>query len=361
MSNTKSKKIIKRTLITLIIAFLLFSVVSYVFVKANFDDVFSRTVLTDYTYELHYSDIESEYKRELMSFKSGENTLQGYLYGAENTKGLVVICHGLGGGAENYTAETIFFVDNGFQVFGYDNTGCYGSEGDNCIGLPQSVWDLDSALTFIENEPRFSGLPILLYGHSWGGYAVTAIFNFDHDITASVSVAGFNKPFQMIIEWARGMIGGFVEVERPYIWIYQKIIFGDKLDMTAVNGLNRVDTPVLIIHGSEDNTVGFHESGIINYRDEITNPNVQYKICDKDKQNGHSSLFASLNAMEYYEELDEKYSELEEEFGEDIPDEKLDEFYSQIDKRRSGELDGEFMQDVLEFYEGVLNESALAA
>ncbi|MCM1054417.1 MAG: lysophospholipase [Bacteroides sp.] len=152
------------------------------FVKANFDDVFSRTVLTDLTVYLRYSDVEDEYSRELLSFRSGENILQGYLYGAENTKGVVVICHGLGGGAEDYLAETLYFVDNGYRVFSYDNTGCYRSEGSNCIGLPQSVIDLDAALTYIEQEPRFNGLPLLLYGHSWGGYAVAAIFGYDHNI-----------------------------------------------------------------------------------------------------------------------------------------------------------------------------------
>lgn len=354
MTKTKNKKIVKKVLLNLLIFFVVFSVVSYVIVKTNFDDVFSRTVLTNLTSYLRYSDIEDEYDRELLSFKSGENTLQGYLYGADNTKGLVVICHGLGGGAENYLGETLCFVENGYQVFGYDNTGCYKSEGANCIGLPQSVIDLDAALTYIEQESRFNGLPVILYGHSWGGYAVTAIFNYDHNITASVSVAGFNKPFQMIIEWARGMIGGFTYVEYPYIWLYQKILFGSALDVTAVDGLNRVQTPVLIIHGNGDNTVGYYESGIINYRDEITNPNVRFKICEKEKQNGHSNLFRSLAAIEYWEEIDKEYDKLDEQYGGNIPEEKETEFFSAVDKKQCCELDDEFISDVLSFYESVL-------
>lgn len=41
-----------------------------------------------------------------------------------NQKGLIVISHGMGGGAEGYMAETLYFVNHGYQVFGYDNTGC---------------------------------------------------------------------------------------------------------------------------------------------------------------------------------------------------------------------------------------------
>mgnify|MGYP002513876477 CR=1 FL=1 len=193
----------------------------------------------------------------------------------------------------------MYFVDSGYQVFAYDNTGCYEIEGKNCVGLVQSVIDLDAALTFIEGEERFSELPVLLYGHSWGAYAVTSIFNYDHDITASVSVAGFNDPMTMIMEWGENMMGGFIHVERPYIYIYQRMTFGDKLALTAVDGINNTDTPVLIIHGINDETIGFNSAGTIAYKDEITNPNVQYKICDKPKQDDHNNLFVSVMKEPY--------------------------------------------------------------
>ncbi|MCM1298308.1 MAG: lysophospholipase, partial [[Eubacterium] siraeum] len=304
---------------------------------------------------LTYGDVEKDYPRELLSFMSGENKLQGYLYGADNTKGLVVISHGLGGGAEEYLAEALYFADAGYQVFGYDNTGCFQSEGSNCIGLCQSVIDLDAALTFIEQEERFKDLPILLYGHSWGGYAVTAIFNYDHRIAASASVAGFNKPMQMIVEWARGMMGGFAYVEYPYIWLYQKSIFGSDLDIYAVDGINSTDTPILLLHGSQDMTIGIDESAIMAYRSEITNPNVEYIICGKENQNGHSSLFASAEALEYYGELDKKYGELKEKYGDNIPDDVKKSFYDSADKFKCSELDSEFMNSVLDFYEAAIN------
>lgn len=338
-------------MIALLIVFVLFSIVSFVIVKMNVDKIFSRTEMSEYSAYLRYEDVEEEYDRELLSFTSGENQLQGYLYGADNTKGLVVISHGLGGGAESYMTETVYFVDHGYQVFGYDNTGCYKSEGENCIGLSQSVIDLDAALTFIESEARFDDLPILLYGHSWGEHAVTAIFNYDHDIAASVSVAGFNEPMTMIMEWAKDMMGAFANVEYPYIYLYQKMIFGENLDMTAVDGINNTDTPVLIIHGSEDESVKFDGSGTIAYRDEITNPNVQYKICDKEKQNNHNQLFVDIDAIEYIDELNEACGELYEQYDGAIPEEVDTEFYAGIDKDRVNVMDEAFMQDVLAFYE----------
>lgn len=347
----KKKNPLKPLLITLLVFILVFSVLSFIIVKVNFDDVFGRTTLDPLSCYLRYADVEDKYEREEISFMSGENKLQGYLYGLENTKGLVVICHGLGGGAENYLAQTLSFVDEGYRVFGYDNTGCYNSEGDNCIGLVQSVKDLDAALTFIESEERFGGLPVYLYGHSWGGYAVTAIFNYDHDIAASVSVAGFNKPMQMIIEWARGMMGGFAYVEYPYIWLYQKTVFGGDLDITAVNGINNTDTPIMIVHGTEDSTIGFEESAVIAYRDTITNPNVVYEIIDKENQNGHSTLFRSAESVIYTEKLDEEYNKLYEEYNGDIPEDAEKAFYEKIDKSISDELNSELMESIFEFFD----------
>lgn len=345
------RKVLKTIAVVLVTFVVVFSVISFVFIKMNFDDVFGRTELGEYTAYLRYEDVEEQYDRELLSFVSGENQLQGYLYGVENTKGLVVISHGLGGGAESYMAETCYFVDHGYQVFGYDNTGCYRSEGSNCVGLSQSVLDLDAALTYIEHEERFKEMPVFLYGHSWGGYAVTAIFNYDHDIAASVSVAGFNEPMDMILEWTIDMMGGFAYVEYPYIYLYQLMLFGKNANMSAVDGINRTDAKVLIVHGNEDTTVGYHGAGTIAYRDDITNENVQYKICDRKNQNGHNNLFMSLDAIAYSEEIDAEYEKLYEQHNGDIPNEIEAQFYSNVDKAKMNELDDAFMQDVVAFYE----------
>lgn len=351
----QKRKFIKTILTTIVILLVAFSIVSFVVIKISFDDMFSRTVMRKYSAYLRYADVEEQYERELLPFMSGENQLQGYLYGAENTKGLVVISHGMGGGAEGYMAETIYFVDHGYQVFGFDNTGCYNSEGKDCGGLSQSVIDLDAALTYIEQEPRFEEIPILLYGHSWGGYAVTAILNYDHQIAASVSVAGYNKPMEMILEWTKGMMGGFAYVEYPYIYLYQRVLFGEDINMSAVDGINSTDTPVLIIHGNEDETVGYEGAGIIAYRDAITNPNVQYLVCDGEKQNDHNKLFMSLDAIEYMDGLQEEYDQLYEQYNEEIPEEVEVDFYAKVDKSRTSRLDENFMQSVISFYEAAIH------
>ena len=167
--------------------------------------------------------------------------------------------HGLGGYSEGYINETKYFVDNGFMVFAYDNTGSGASTGDSCIGLVQSALDLDSALTYVEQNAVFDGLPICLYGHSWGGFATTAVLNLTYDIAAVASLAGYNDSIQEMTYVGKSLIGlAFAYVEKPFIWLTLRLTFGDKMNLTAADGINRaVNTAVMIVQGDQDDFVGF--------------------------------------------------------------------------------------------------------
>lgn len=219
------------------------------------------------------------------------------------------------------------------------------------MGLSQSLLDLDAALTWAEGESRFDGLPVLLYGHSWGGYAAAAVLHFDHRVTAAASVAGFNDPLPMILSWGEDMMGPLVYAEYPFIWLNQTLTFGDTLSLTAVDAINAAGTPVLLLHGSADGTVGFDTVSIMAARDQITNPNVEYIVRSQEGQNGHNSLFQSPDSIAYREEINQAYEALYEQYGGEIPDDVKAAFYAPIDKRRASAVDGEFMDSVLDFYQ----------
>lgn len=353
-SNKKQKSKKKILLSCLGKILLIYVAFSLIIVVLCYDAMFSRTTPTKYSMRIQYEDIKNEYERDLISFESGDNTLQGYHYGKNNEKGLIVISHGLGASAENYLAETLYFVDNGYQVFSYDNTGCHNSEGDNSRGLSQSVIDLDSALSYIESDSRFTSLPILLFGHSWGGYAVTAIFNFDHNITASVSLAGFNEPISMIFDKGKQIMGPLAYIEYPILNLYHRFLFMKNANLTAVDGINNTSTPILLIHGNADEVINHTTVGTIAFKNEITNPNVQYKLRTNERQNNHTQLCMSLTALEYIDELNIIYNELSQKYDNKIPEEELKAFYDSVDKKKASLLNEEIMQDILKFYEDSL-------
>lgn len=351
----KHNKALKITLIVLLSLLLVFCIASPFIVRALMNDTFSRTVRPQHglTSALLYEDVQDRYPREAVSFPSGENLLRGHLYAPPAIKndGLVVISHGLGGGEESYLPEALYFLDHGYQVLAYSNTGCWESEGENCVGLSQSVLDLDAALAWVESEPRFDGEPVYLFGHSWGGYAVAAVLAFGHHIAASASIAGFNDPMTMIVEWGGGMMGPAIYLEYPFLWLDQKLIFGETFGLTAVDAINSTDTPVMIIHGDNDQTVSYTHAGIIASRDKITNPNVEYYIRDKAPQNDHNHLFESLAKRAYADEKNAVYDELYQRYDGDIPEDVCREFCAGVDKFLANEPDGEFMARVLAFYQ----------
>lgn len=338
--------------VTAAVAVLIF-IIMFLIVKKIIDGIFKKVKRPNYSSLIQFKDVKREYPPELLKFKSGENWLQGYLLGAENTKGLVVVVHGLGGGAEGYLAEILYFVEQGYQVFAYDNTGYHLSEGKNCVGLPQAVEDLDAALTFIEGEERFVKLPVYLFGHSWGGYSVCAILNFNHKINAVVSVSGFNNPKRMMFEWAKRITGVVAYLLAPFMYLHQQLLFGKKLNITAVDGINKANIPVLLVHGSKDPTVRIDGAAIISCKEEIMNPKVQYLLWEKEKQNGHRDVLYKAGAKEYGLQISREYSELLKKTKNKLTEEDKAEFFANVDKARSSANNEELMQQVVEFYEGV--------
>jgi len=236
-------------------------------------------------------------------------------------------------------------------VFSFDCTGSHESEGKGTIGLPQSVLDLSAALDYVESDSTLKDLPVMLYGHSWGGYAVAAVLNCDHDIAAAASIAGFNAPMGILFEQAKEMMGAFAYVEYPFMWAYQTMLFGRAARLTAVDGINSADTAVMVIHGDKDKTVSYDSAGIIAHKSEITNPNVVYKTCTTENHNGHRNLFRSDAAAEYINQKNLEYRELYELYNGSIPDDVLADYYTNMDRTLASELDTDFMDEINRFFE----------
>jgi len=357
-SVSPGRRRLKVFLIIFCAALVVFCVGSFVAIKTLYDGNFPRAGRSQYSTYLQFEDAP-EYEKEVVHFMSGRNTLTGYLFGDGNEKGLVVIAHGLGSGTENYLQEIIYFVDHGWTVFAYDCTGSYASEGRSTMGLAQSQLDLHAALTYIKSRDDLAHLPIMLFGHSWGGYAVASVLSYDHPITAVASVAGYNTPMEMLIEEAGRIMGGLAYLEYPIMWLYQTILFGKAAWISAVDSINKAgDTPVMIIHGDNDKKISYTGAAIIAKRSKITNPNVVYKTCSQEGHNGHSDLFYSEAAIKYRAEKNREYSELTEKYGGEIPEDAKAAYYQGIDRFLWHELDSAFMNDINRFFEEALKNHA---
>ena len=149
---TKSKKNLKTLLIILGAILLLLLAAVLILPKPlamsvyndNFDVRF--TTYGPFTYDIEDFD---GLMRDKYTFESDKGqVLTGYKYYRSNaeTKGLVVMAHGFGGGHRSYMNIADYFTSNGYAVFAYDATGNDESGGEAEGGLPQGVIDLDYAL-----------------------------------------------------------------------------------------------------------------------------------------------------------------------------------------------------------------------
>ena len=133
----------------LILLFIIALIITHLIMRTNFGrGEYPTYPVADYFYE-HYKDA---YPRRNVSFASGKNRLQGYIYGENNTKGLLVFAHGINSGHESYMQEIVWMLKHGWRVFAYDATGSCTSEGWGTTGLIQSALDLHAALSYVESD-----------------------------------------------------------------------------------------------------------------------------------------------------------------------------------------------------------------
>jgi len=252
------------------------------------------------TWYFIWNDIDQiKYPRTEVRFKSGENKLQGFIYGGANSNGLVIISHGLGGTADAYFPMIMYFVDKGWRVFAYNNTGVSGSEGESIRGLTQSVIDLDVALTYVKSSNELNNLPIMLVGHSWGGFAVCAVLNENHNVNAVVSFAGYNTGSEVLKENVMSMVGGIYYLLYPQFWAIEKQLFGDMAKLTAINGINKSGIPVMIVQCSNDDVISPNGSSIYAHRGKITNSNAEIIYREGENATGHEYTFFSKEQKAY--------------------------------------------------------------
>ena len=331
-TGTLSKKVSK-VLIVLLVLLFSFAVLSAGFTAVFFSVFFGRADRIE-PGELLYADLgKNAPPREAISFLSGDRLLAGYLYFPQNEpKGMIVIAAGIASGADSHLAETVRFLENGFAVFTFDGTGVRNSEGSGVIGLSQAKIDTRSALWALENDPRTNALPFLLYGHSVGGYACASLLSEAERVKAAVSIGAFSSPEETMLYYGRKKVGFLADLEAPFLMLQNRLLFGADADTSAIDAINESGKPVLVVEGSEDQTVP-DQIAISASRARIINPNARFLTVSEPYRCGHSAAWLSADAARYRLSLAE---------GEPV------------DKARANELDDAFMEQVISFFEDAI-------
>lgn len=210
--------------------------------------VFSRADYDKYDseYFLVYDDIDKDkYPREQIIVQSGENDISAFFYAVDDAKGLIVVAPGHRDANDIKLYEIRWFVDAGYSVVCFDYTGCYTSGGNSMRGYNQSVYDMDALLDYIEEDEKFENIPIYLFGHSMGAYAVCAELQFGHDIAKVVAASGFDTPEEQWQYSIKRYTGVLYPIIKPLNSLFIALKYGDDKNLFAVDGINCVSIPVL--------------------------------------------------------------------------------------------------------------------
>lgn len=294
---------------------------------------------------LTFGDLEKRgFSVSPVYIKIGKKKIRGYFSGDPSSKKLVVISHGIQSDSSSYAVEAEWFAKNGFYVFSYDNFGCGESDGRHSGGLVSSAVTLDKILSVLEEN--YKGYEIVLYGHSWGGYAVSAAFALgSHSVKRAVSVCPYNKPARVSIDCGRKIFGAFTPMLYPAVCVNLFFQFGRKGFLTAADGINSSpeDARFLVIQAERDDIVGFKTSSLYSDKSEIKNPEKAEFII---KDRGHNSCMLTGEAAEAEEKFErERLKKIR----------SVKDFASRFERAEREKysiLDEEFMQKIAAFFNG---------
>lgn len=241
----------------------------------------------------HVEDFQGLECEECKFPSNNGQLLKGYMFSAgEGQRGIVVIAHGFGAGFSSYMKVANYFAQNGYYVFAYDATGNDASEGDGVGGFPQGVIDLEYAISFVETGGYYPDLPIVLYGHSWGGYSVCGVLSYHPEVKAVVECSGFSSSTEMVKKVGSDSVGGIINVLMPSIKLYESIKFGEYSSNTGVDGLANSNAAVMIVQGENDDVVPREYGYDIYYEQFKDNPRFDFVMLP---DRGHYDIIYDWN------------------------------------------------------------------
>ncbi len=326
---------------------LFFSVTIFIY-----ETVFKRrTDIPESVFEPSFGDTPRLYRRPIQFKGKQMNALRGYIYYSNLTidgvTGVIILVHGFGATHMDYLHLIEWFVKSGFVVFSYDNTGCGESEGRSMRGLPNAIHDLECAIKCIRQDSELSGLPLFVFGHSWGAYAMSSVLAHIGGITAAVGCCGFDTSLDMLKCYSTTFSGKIGLLIIPFAALYERIKFGRYSVISGSYGVLNSNARVMLIHSKDDMVVPYKCSVAAHVKPFIeSNGRVNVKLYSN---RGHN-VFRSDASIVYRSKITTELMKLRKRYGNNIPKKICDEYTKSIDKRLLSELKVDLMEEITTFF-----------
>lgn len=219
-------------------------------------------------------------------------TVFGLLYEPDNSNDLPVIIHFHGGPAmqarPKFDAFHQFLLSHGFAILDLNYRGSTGfgkrfMRLDNKLSRKDAVRDIASAVEFIRKQPKLNAEKIALLGESYGGFMVLAgLVEFPELFACGVDIVG-------VSDWLTALENTLPQLRaadaEEYGDINDEKIRQFLFDLSPINHIDKIKSPLLVIHGQNDPRVPVGQALEISEKLKIKGNEIELLIFDDE---GHS-------------------------------------------------------------------------
>jgi len=167
---------------------------------------------------------------------------------------VVVAMHGWASAAEDLLPAAPALVGAGLSMLFVDARGHGRSDAAEFMSMPRFAEDLDAAVAWVRERPNVDADRVTLVGHSVGAGAALLVASRDPGIAAVVSIASMAHPRELIGRSFRRFRAPRMLVRAALRTIERTIGYRFD-DFAPLHTIGRIDAPVLVLHGLDDETV----------------------------------------------------------------------------------------------------------
>lgn len=324
---------------------ILTSIIADNFINKRYSDISALETDPFYHIQKVRTDFPSLNEREEIIFKCNGENLVGYFYEAPNPKGVIVFAHGVNNLADgNHAQMHNYFLNQDYDVFAIDMTGCGRSGGKGMKTLQESRYCVRNAVKTVQNMEKTKDLPLFLIGHSWGGYGVVSATEDIQGVKAVVSMSGYNTPSEMLYGFAENNTSKAVIIAKPTINFSLATLYGDDSFFSAETAIkHNPDLPYVIIQGGKDTTVPLVKYSIY---DHVVRDNYNNVTTIKLDDMFHGTPWKTMTAVNYMVQIESDLKDLKKQYKNNIPTDVYNEFIASIDKEKSSEVNTELLGQI---------------
>ena len=185
-----------------------------------------------------------------------------YYYDNYKEDKIVLFLHGLACGHAAYFAEINALAKRGFKVLTLDYTGCGDSKGKYLGSLNTPTRDVNELLDYLKLDK-----PLVLVGHSLGGYTTLNTISLREEIKKAVVISGFLS----IKSIGDALIKNNFFVK--HILKYENKLYPEYKDLNNINYLNKTYDDIFFIQSDDDTMVPYHIA--LQAVEQIDNPHIK--------------------------------------------------------------------------------------